>query len=257
MLVGYQGNNSSGPVVYTINTEGRRDETQFTLRDGVRITIFDIARAPDGEIAIVASALTADTRGATFVARISHDRKRQIITRTWPYCPHLVTFAADGSVWTIGNLKDDLATRDIELNVVRRFDASGRMLGSNSVHLGRWGQAEAAFLRASRDRVGWYTGQEYIEFSLSGSEIGRYAGPDVMSSTDITGMALSEDNDVVLSRFGGGKAEFTTLDRQDRTWTAAFVPKEHAPKWARVLGFDGADLVTTTTNGRIARFNTK
>jgi hypothetical protein len=255
-LVGYLGNLSSGPILYNIDRDGRRDETLFTLKDGAQINIFDIAGFSDDQIAIVGSALTADRKGTTFLARIAADRKQQILTRTWPYCPHLVTFAADGTIWTIGNLKDDEATRDIAMYVLRRFDASGRMLGSSTIQLGEGRPAEAALLRASQDRVGWFTGKEYIEFSLNGSEMSRYNAAEAANPRDITGVALSQENDVVAGRFGKEKAEFLVLDRENRTWTPASVPKEHAPAWAWVLGFDKTTLVTTTANGRLRRFKT-
>jgi hypothetical protein len=168
----------------------------------------------------------------------------------------LVTFAADGTIWTIGNLKDDEATRDIAMYVLRRFDASGRMLGSSTIQLGEGRPAEAALLRASQDRVGWFTGKEYIEFSLNGSEMSRYNAAEAANPRDITGVALSQENDVVAGRFGKEKAEFLVLDRENRTWTPASVPKEHAPAWAWVLGFDKTTLVTTTANGRLRRFKT-
>lgn len=179
ILVGYENNHSSGPVIYTIDRVGRRDEALFVLQDGSQINITDIAASSDGEIAIVGSAFTADTRGTTFLGRIATDRKQQTITRLWPYCPRVVTFAPDGTVWTIGNLKDFENTRDLARNVLRRFDRTGRMLGSRSLEVKGWQTAGTSFLSASQDRVGWFTRDgEYIEFSLDGSEIARYDGPD-------------------------------------------------------------------------------
>lgn len=70
-------------------------------------------------------------------------------------------------------------------------------------------------------------------------------------------MVLSEENDVVAGRFGKGKADFVVLDREKRAWTTVSLPKEHAPTWAWVLGFDGTTLVTYSKNGKLRRFNTK
>ncbi len=258
ILAGYENNFSNGPIIYTIDRSGKRDETLFTVQDAGRINIYSIAASLDGEIAIVGSALTNDNRGTTFLARIARDRQRQIITRTWPYCPMVVTFAPDSSIWTVGHMKDDENTRDLERNVLRRFDRAGKMLGSTTIQVSGSKTAETSYLRASRDRVGWLArGGEYIEFSLDGSEIGRYERPAGAAERDITGLAISDDNDVVAGWFGGGKAEFVVLDRETRSWTAVVLPKEHAPKWARVLGFDGSTLVTYSQNGRLTRFKTK
>jgi hypothetical protein len=70
-------------------------------------------------------------------------------------------------------------------------------------------------------------------------------------------MAISDENDVVAGWFGNGKAEFIVLDREKRTWTAVELPKEYAPTWAWVLGFDGTTLVTYSRNGLLRRFQAK
>jgi len=256
-LVGYDKNHTSGPIIYTIDRDGRRVETLFTLQDGALINIYDVAPSKDGEIAIVASALTADKRGSTFLARIAADRTSQVITRTWPYVPLVVSFAADGSVWTIGHLKDENAA-EVATNVLRRFDSTGKMLGTNTLHVKGWQTAETSFMSASKDRVGWFTrAGEYLEFSLDGLEIGRYDGPQEAEERDITGVALNDDNDVVAGRFGKDKAEFVVLDRERRTWNAVELPKEYAPTWARVIGFDGTTLVTYSQSGKLRMFKVK
>jgi hypothetical protein len=117
-------------VLYTIGVDGWRNETLFTLPDGAWIKVFDVAASEKGEIAIVATSLTADTRATAFLAQISSDRKSQILTRIWPYGPHVVTFALDGALWTIGILKNDDATRDLATQVLRRFDTFGKLLSS-------------------------------------------------------------------------------------------------------------------------------
>lgn len=259
-LIGHIQSHSSGPVIFTMDREGRRDETLFTLKDGALINILDVAGSANGEIAIAASAFSADKRAATFIARISADREHQTITRTWPYCPKILTFTPDGTVWTIGNLKDDEDTQDIANHVLRRFDPSGKMLGSATLRVQGWQTATTSFLRASRDRVGWFTrAGEYLEFSLDGQEIARYPGPEGagVESRNITGMVLSEDNEVIVGHFGRATAEFMILDRERRSWKAVSVSKEQLPEWAFVLGLDGDTLVTFSTSGRLGRFKTR
>ena len=259
-LVGCVHNHSSGPVIFTMDREGRRDEIVFSLAHGAMIHIIGFAASPSGEIALAGSALGADNRGASFVARISADRERQTITRTYPYGPSAVTFTPDGNIWTIGNLNNEAGTDLIARNVLRRFDSSGKMLGSTTLQVLGSKTAETSFLRASLDRVGWFTRDgEYLEFSLDGAEIARYAGPEGagVDSRNITGLVLSEDNEVVAGHFGGGKAEFVVLDRQQRSWNPVLLSKIQTPSWAFVLGLDGNSLVTTSVNGRMGRFKTK
>jgi hypothetical protein len=116
---------------------------------------------------------------------------------------------------------------------------------------------ENSFLRASRDRVGWFAGEQYVEFGMNGAEIGRYDGPAVAYWHDIARVVISDENDVVAGRFGNTKAGILTLDRETRTWTAVSLPREYAPTWASMLGFDGTTLVTYSDVGTLRRFETK
>lgn len=257
LLVGREHNESNGPVIFTIDSEGLRDETPFTLKDAGYINIIDAAASSSGEIAAVGSALVGD-RATTFVALIAADRRSQVVTRVWPYCAMVVTFAADGNIWTIGHVKDDDNTRAIALHVLRRFDPSGKLLTSTAIVTPGRGTDEISYLRSSSDRVGWFNrSAEYIEFALDGSEIGRYAGPSGLTERDISGVALSPENQVVAGTVADGKAQFLVLDRQNRRWIPASVAPEFTSFWARVLGFDGTTLVITDTNARLRRFITK
>jgi len=168
----------------------------------------------------------------------------------------VVTFTADGTIWTIGHLKDEKNTTIVAFNVLRRFDPSGRMLGSTTLQVKGARTQETSYLRSSRDRVGWLTrDDEYLEFSLDGKEIARYNGP--APERDINGVALSDENDVVAGRFGHGYAGFVILDRDTGTWNQLPVPSEYTPKWAWVHGFDGTTLVTNSSNGTLRRYNTQ
>jgi hypothetical protein len=256
-LVGYINNGSSGPVIFTIDRNGRRQETLFTLKDAGWIDVIDAAVSQTGEIAAVGSAIGGD-RATCYVARIAADRKSQIVTRVWPYCAMTVTFAADGTIWTIGHIKNDQDTGALAYHVLRRFDPSGKLLGSLTLDVMGRGTDETSRLRASRNRVGWFTrNNEYLEFSLDGSELDRYEGPEGATHEEITGVTIGPENEVVASRFRKGKTEFLTLDRENRTWIPVSIPTEYAPDWARVLGFDGTTLVTNSVNGRMRRFHTK
>lgn len=169
----------------------------------------------------------------------------------------VATFAPDSTLWTIGHLKDDGNTRVIAEYVLRRFDSAGKMLGSITLKMMGWQSAAGSFLRASDDRVGWLTPQrQYVEFSLDGSEIARYHGPDRTELKNITGLAISAENDVIAGRFGRGKAEFVALDRERRACTAVWLAKDSAPTWAWVLGYDGTTLVTYSNSGSLRRFST-
>jgi hypothetical protein len=227
------------------------------LQDAGRINVVDMAAAANGEIAIIGSALGND-RGTTFLARISGDRKNEVVTRVWPYCAMAMTFAPDGTIWTIGHLKDEENTRVVALHVLRRFDPSGKLLGSATLDVRGNTTEEGSYLRSSKDRVGWYTRDgEYIEFSLDGKEIARYDGPVGVKERDIQGVAFSSEDDFVLARLANDKSTLVMLDRQTRTWVPVSIPPEFAPTYMRVYGFDGTTLVASHTNTELRRFNTK
>ena len=257
-LVGYEHNDSAGPIVYTIDREGRRDEFLFTFEGAARIRIYKIAGSPDGEIAIVGSAYTNDSRFTTFLARVAADRNSQAITRTWPYVPRVTTFAPDGTTWTIGGLKNEENTRDVPGHFVRHFDRTGKVIGSSTVRVRgpELGGEEVSILRSSRDRLGWVTQDgEYIEFSLDGAETGRWDLPGHAGFLETTGFALSDQNDVIVGRFGKGHAELLELERDAQTWARVTLPKDYTPSWAWVMGFDGTTLVTHSETGILRRFN--
>jgi hypothetical protein len=172
-LVGVMGEQVSAPVIYTVDRDGRRDEILFTLEEAARITIHNVTASPTGEIASVGYAVTDDLRNSTFLVRIAADRKSQVITRTWPYAPKAVTFASDGTLWTIGNLFNEDMTRDVAYHVLRRFDPSGRVLSTKTLRIRGTSDGDAAsYFYAFGDRVGWLTiAGEYIEFALDGAEI--------------------------------------------------------------------------------------
>jgi hypothetical protein len=245
---------SKGPIIFTFDSDGRDEQTSFTLKDAALISVFDVAAAQDGELALAGSAVTTDTRATCFVARIAADRNNQIVTRTWPYCSMVLTFAPDGTLWTLGHLKDEEDTREIQKNVLRRFDASGKLISSSNLTVNGPHTPDASYLRASRDRVGWFApSNEYFEFALDGSEIGHYDGPPGADFDRISGVAISDQNEVVAAWFGKRIAQIMTLDRASKKWTPVSLTTG-TPAWARVLGFDGTTLIMYSKNGEFQRF---
>lgn len=166
----------------------------------------------------------------------------------------VLTFAPDGTLWTLGHLKNEDDTREIQKNVLRRFDASGKLISSSNLAVnGRHGP-DASYLRASRDRVGWFAASnEYFEFALDGSEIDHYEGPAGADFERISGVAISDQNEVVGAWFGKRIAQIMTLDRASKTWTPVSLTTG-TPEWARILGFDGTTLIMCSENGEYQRY---
>ena len=257
LLVWCEHNQTDGPIVYTVDKDGRRDEFLLAFPNTKRIGVNDLAVGPNGEIVIAAGAATPDGRGMAFFARLPADRGDWKVTQTWPYNPWRVTMTSRGDVWTVGWLLDDENVHMVAQCVLRRYDPSGNLLTSQRLAARRGPEPYTVHLDdslfSSHDRVGWFiAGGDYTEFSLDGDEIGRYKGPPGLRSPD--GVAISADNDVILS---AGRGRFLILDRSSGEWTRAFLPDGQAPSWARVLGFDGTTLVTTTGTGKLTRYTTK
>jgi len=259
MLLWVDHNESRAPIICTMGRDGRRDETLFTVEGAARITVHQITASPTGEFALVAYAVTDDLRGSTFLARIAPDRKSQLITRTWPYAPTVVTFAPDGNVWTIGHVYAEDMSRDLAYHVLRRFDSSGRVLSSRTLRIKGAGDGESlSFFVGFRDRVGWLTrSREYLEFALDGSEIARYEGPggsidNPHGVIDGISMAVNDEGDVVVVKGAREKPEFSVLNRETRTWMPVEV-KGATYRSAQLLGFDGSALLTTSGNRNFRR----
>ena len=256
LLIWCENNFTSGPLIEIVDKNSVHDELLFSLPDGAKITISDMAAAVDGEIAIVGTAWTMDRPSRAFLVRISPDRQHQTITKLWPYHPEVVTFAPHGVIWTAGWVSDDDNLRVVTKHVARRYGSDGKMISETVIHVPDWRTGHVTYLVASQDRVGWFNDGSYIEFALDGKEIAGYDGPEGDTLHDLSGVALSDQNDVVVGRFSRKKAEFDLLDRENGTWIPASMEKERLPSWARVLGFDRATLVVTSkTMGVLSRFN--
>lgn len=248
LLLSVENSLSALPIVCTADSDGRLDTFGFTLPDGLIETLMDYAIAPNGEIALIGGGYTRDGKLNTFIARIPADHKRQVVTPVWPYASLTVTFAPDESIWTIGRLKDQENTTVVAEPVLRRWDREGKLLGSIKLTVRGRNPIKASRITASNDRVAWFTrGGEYIEFSLDGKEIARFAAPE-----DVNGFAISPDNEVVAGRFTEDENEVLFLDRPSRRWIPAVLPEAEQSRWQLVLGFDGKTLVTYN-NGTLRR----
>jgi hypothetical protein len=183
-LVQVQDRESKSPSFELADHEGNKERVVFQLPDTAYIEALRYNVGTDGSIVAIGTALRGKNGGACFIAWIAPDRKRQTVIQAAPFVPVAVAMAADGTIWSIGTLFDDDKMKTMANNVMQRYDTSGRLLTSLTLTELRspreWpGDAtEFSYLQASQDRVGWFTsGDQYLEFSLAGAEIGRFEGP--------------------------------------------------------------------------------
>ena len=154
---------SGAPVFRAFDRGGQQiAQLTFTLPGVSLINISSgrFARGFDGSFAIAGSAYSADSRGTAFLAWVSADGKRQTVVRTPPFIADAVTMAYDGTIWVAGFEHGKMHSGDYD--VVRRFDRSGKLLGSMIprsslpiVDHKRFAEpAVYSYLASPRDRVG-------------------------------------------------------------------------------------------------------
>jgi hypothetical protein len=258
-LVEVQDIESTAPLFNLTDSRGYNERVTFQLPDTAYITALQYNIGADGSIAVIGAALNGKNGGAQFVAWISADRKRQTVIQAYPLVPMAVAVASDGAIWTAGTLFDDEKRAAIEYDVIRRYSPSGNLLSSVPVpglRPGRGAARAAGYsqLQASGDRVGWFTsGDQYVEFSLDGKEIGRFEGPPgwgepgaPMPESVFDRLAVSKGNQVVICGVSHDRNSMIllTLDRRTQAWVPVSLPGEGTPYQGRLLGFDGMELVT-------------
>jgi len=260
---------SGGEFVFVQNRFSGAPIFQFFDRNGTQVSQFtfsmpgasliniysnSVAVGLDGSMAIVGTAYTDNSRGGMFVAWVSPDRQQQTIIRTNPFFPKTVTLAPDGTIWVAGqNSNPQSKDRDYSQNLIRRYDKTGKLLGSFIPwsSLGTDPPTLPVFYSALvplKHGVGWYSPRShtYIEFSTDGSIIKRFKSaphPD----HDLTFVAACDDSSVFATtriRSAGGQTDWGifTFDRQRAEWN--LIPRNE--RWGWLYGCDGTRLVTTT-----------
>jgi hypothetical protein len=246
---------SSAPLFLFFDRNGTQvAEFMFSIPGVSHIDIYDnsVALGLDGSLAIVGTAYFDDSRGGMFVAWVSPDRQEQTIIRTSPFFPAAVTLAFDGTIWVAGHdSKPGQKERDYGQHLVRRYDKTGKLLGSFIPWsaLGTDLPFASSVLLPVKDRVGWYSPRShaYIEFSSDGSVINRFESAP-HSEHDVTHVAVCDDGGLFVgdSRPNGPHQTASwgiyTLDRQRGEWS--LIPRNE--KWGVLFGCDGTRLATTT-----------
>jgi hypothetical protein len=252
-----------GPILWTVDRQGNREDVALDVAGANYIQVWDVASGPDGALAAVGYAISGDSRLADFVAWISPDRTRQVLTQVKPYVPYVVTVAPDGTIWTVGAARDDASRVDLHPNVLRHYTPSGQLLASTVVRgtrptsTGVVNVNIASTLMASNDRIGWLTfGCEYIEFSFDATEVGRYTCPNrIAKPIDLGGVALSSADDLLVGGKALGPLAPLELDRAAKTWNLVPVSQDSGNSLG-LLGFDGLTLVTRHAGAwKVRRFN--
>jgi hypothetical protein len=257
-LVVIEGRFSNSPTLKTFDRDGKKvSEFSFTIPSAGLINIYDnsVAVGKDGSLAIVGTAYSNDSRGASFVAWVSPDRHGQTLIRPSSFFPGSVTIPSDGTIWVAGYKKraQPGERMDSSHELILRYDRSGNLLGSvvplpdakpEPPDAPRHWRPQPILLPLG-DRVGWYLPAEpqaYIEFSLDGSPVNRFKGPEQEIGAVISAAACTNGNVFVTSQINGKNWGIFSLDRERGDWT--LTPREE--KSGLLLGCDGTRPVAIT-----------
>jgi hypothetical protein len=238
------------PILWVVDRQGNREAVAFEVPGADYTQVRDVAAGPDGSVTAVGFAVSGDSRQGAFIAWISPDTTRQVVTRVWPYSPEVVTVAPDATIWTVGSVFNDNGYVQ-DQNVLRHYTTAGQLLTSNIVQGvqknkgGTYKVGPASALMASNDRIGWLTAAcQYIEFSLEAVQLGSYACPNGYTRIgDVSGVALSSADDLLVGGTWLAPLAPLELDRATNTWKPAPVFQDSG-KTNSLLGFDGLTLVT-------------
>ncbi len=271
-LVGWRGgallvvedNESDQPLIRRIGRDGELERVRVSIPDRRYLSIRAVDGTADGTLAVAGSAMRSDGEASSFLMRIEPDRQRQLVKELWPYKAHAVAFVPNGTIWTVGVLRDGDWVRD--WNVLRWFDENGEVRGSRAIAVDRvWhgqvkgtstrvpGGTELSYLEASLDRVGWLTGENvYLEFTFEGEDAGRWETP--LASGGIRAAALRKDGEVIVGVVTQSKSDLWRLDRSKGRWEPVSLAAPKELEWSHPMGFDGETLIMSTGRGMVGRF---
>lgn len=259
-LIAVEDRWSASPTLITFDRDGNQiSRFSFTIPGAGLINLYDnsVAAGKDGALAVVGTVYSNDSRGAAFVAWVSPDRRHQTLIRLTSFFPESVAMTSDGTIWVSGYQK---GTPPIEHaynrhQLVLRYDRSGKLLGSiapllnipDSTVAGR----PPSILVSWGDGVGWYYRREqaYVEFSLDGSVVHRFKGPE---HHGVFTLAACNNGSVFAASKNGTNWGIFSLNREQGAWT--FTPRQE--KWGDLLGCDGTRLVSITDFSKISWLET-
>jgi hypothetical protein len=237
-----KGNQSPSPAIEAIDLQGNLIGFTSIVVPDARITgIRVFSRGSDGTVAAGGWSESYDGKIASFLAVIPGNGQPPNIIRTNPYAIRGLVVAADGTVWTVGevvNRKSDPADADLKGGTVRHFDRSGKLMESLLPYSALNDQLRVymGFMAASRDRVGWIsTGDPhdgkarlgaYVEFTGSG-KVDEYPLPPIapQAGAVLYGLALTDDGSVLATVLvSQDKEQMFSLNRATRGWEPVSPP---------------------------------
>ena len=102
-LVNFASNRTASPVLLSFDEQGKQIQSIAIKVPGAEmIDLDDIARGPDGSLAVCGAAFDHSGRGSGFIALANVRGDQLTVVRLYPYQPRRITIASDGTFWTAG-----------------------------------------------------------------------------------------------------------------------------------------------------------
>jgi hypothetical protein len=152
------------PTFHSLDRSGKIVSTvDLQLPDSADTWFGGFDKANDGTIAFAGGTYSVDGKGAPLIALLSAETKAEQIIRTYPYYPHMIGFADDGSLWTLGcemvNKSTSAPGLNLQAGVLRHFDKNGKLIASflpqlEFVQNHDTTRLQAGHLSVSHDKIG-------------------------------------------------------------------------------------------------------
>lgn len=250
----YIDDDDAAPSFYVFDRSGQiKFSSMIQIPRVNEIRVDDFAAAADGSVWAGGHATSGTGQRTFFLAHVVSPGTDVQIIQINSYRPCQLTVASDGTVWTAGyGVSRDSSgqTRtDVNQDVLRRFDASGKLMASampgSSIDLMR---ARLGFLAANKDRVGWYSPTNgagvYVEFSPDMKVLHSYP---VVSLTRRGGfleeLSLTPTGQAFVAIMHSNHSTLYRLDRTTSAWVTVEGLQNTQGNVPRLEGNDGESLV--------------
>ncbi len=250
------------PAFYTLDRDGRViSSVSLSIPGAQDFWASDFDRAKDGTIVFVGGSYSAGGQAAPFIAWISPGGRTSRVVGTYPYHPYMVTFAPDGTVWTVGcemiGHKSDAPELDPNAGVMRHFNTTGKLTGSVIPQSGyvmehKTNRLFSGFLIATANCVGWYSAREetdsrYVEVSTQSLKPSFYSGVSNLPDRALAiGFALTDSSVpyVCLQDLHSPVRTTYALVRDKSSWVPLSLQEVRGfPYTPWLVGSDGEQLV--------------
>jgi hypothetical protein len=230
-------------------------ETALSLPDASQLTISDVAAAPDGSIAVAATASTShQIAGVLFWINAEGNVER--ITRIWPFFAAQIAIGTGDSLWAAGKLTDGQSLKELpQHDLLRQYDTEGRLmrtaLPTSSFTGARPAPGSYCVLSANATTIGFYSrrANEYVELDSTGVEVRRWKTSALPENVSIVRGALTSSGDFYIGggynrQASGYHMALFRLDKQSGAFVPVDVRAEGSPtRPLTLLGADGDRLI--------------